>query len=313
MFFLYARLSDRLCVIVALCATLLLLSACTVSQSSDTSRANLAATEKIDVKTGKSRFYFTDWAGPDIPVWMYIPKKGKIRQMPIVIVMHGAGRDGDRYRDEWAPQAEKYSFIVIAPEFSRKKFPKSRSYNLGGVFKGKDRKYQAETAWSFSAIEPLFSKVVDMLGSRQKEYTLYGHSAGSQFVHRFLLYKQNVRVKRYIAANAGWYTTPDFEENYPYGLKGAQVNKQDLKAALKKDVVILLGDKDTDKTGYNLRRTPEAMKQGVHRFERGHFFFNQANERAKELNVDFGWKLGIVRGASHHNGQMAAAAAKLIY
>jgi len=271
----------------------------------------------IKLNVGKDRFIFSDWEGPDIPVWTYVPKKGNTSNQPIAIIMHGTKRDADRYRDEWAALAEQYDFIVVAPQFSKAAFPKAANYNLGGVFRGKgkdkDKKLQDEGLWAFSAIEPLFTKVVDLLESNQIKYTLYGHSAGAQFVHRFLLYKPKARVRRYIAANAGWYTMPDFDKIYPYGLNGAEIRKSALKKALQKDVIILLGDQDIDKTSSSLRRTPEAMKQGVNRFERGHFFFNQARERARKLGVVFGWKLGIVRGAGHHNRQMAIVAARLVY
>ena len=40
---------------------------------------------------------------------------------------------------------------------------------------------------------------------------IYGHSAGSQFVHRFLMTRPDAPVERAVAANAGWYTLPDDE------------------------------------------------------------------------------------------------------
>ncbi len=310
--FIYIRSAFWTLYLVFLLTVVLLVSSCATGQNTDIS-SGLMDGEKIDLTTGKDKFLFTQWKGSAIPVWTYIPDRKDIRDLPIVIVMHGTGRDADRYRDEWAAHAEENGLIIIAPEFSKKNFPKAENYNLGGVFKGKDNVYQAEDSWGFSAIEPLFSRVVDLLDSRQKEYTLYGHSAGSQFVHRFLFYKPDARVKRYIAANAGWYTMPDFTEIFPYGLKDAKVSAENVKAALQKDVVILLGDQDIDQSGSSLRRTAEAMRQGVHRFERGHSFFNQAQKKAREFNVPFGWRLGIVRGAGHSNAQMAVVAAKLVY
>ena len=38
---------------------------------------------------------------------------------------------------------------------------------------------------------------------------MFGHSAGGQFVHRFVQFKPNSRVNYAISANAGWYTVPD--------------------------------------------------------------------------------------------------------
>ncbi|TQV86806.1 hypothetical protein FKG94_00225 [Exilibacterium tricleocarpae] len=262
---------------------------------------------------GKGRFTFTEWKGPAIPVWTYIPTGAEAATLPIAIVMHGTGRDGDRYMEEWAPVAEANRFIAIVPEFSRQHFDGATGYNLGYVFSDETRQRRRDEAlWSFSAIEPLFTRVVDALNSDQTHYTLYGHSAGSQFVHRFLFYKPEARVKRFIPANAGWYTLPDTQEPYPYGLLGAGVSEAALKAALQRDVTVLLGDRDIDIAHSSLRRTPEAMRQGENRFERGHVFFERARAKADELGVAFGWQLDIVPGAEHSNRQMAVAAGQLV-
>ena len=266
---------------------------------------------------GKGRFILLDWGGRPLRVWTYAPTQADLSALPIVVVMHGVRRDADRYRDEWAALAQVNRFIVVAPEFTRRDFPEATGYNLGNVFdrnaleRGEMNRIDEE-AWSFSAIEPLFSAVTDYLNSMQTEYTLYGHSAGSQFVHRFLFYKHQARVKRYIAANAGWYTTPDFEEPYPYGLQDAGVDEASLRAALARDVVVLLGGLDNDAMHRSLRRTPEALRQGPHRFARGQFFFERAAQVAAELDTPFNWRLETVPYAKHSNGEMALSAATLI-
>ncbi len=257
---------------------------------------------------GRNRFVFADWGGPDIPVWTYVPTRSDPAVLPIVIVMHGVGRDADRYRDEWSALAQLNRFVIVAPEFSRRRFPDAEGYNLGNVFEqvGGDR--LDEATWSFSAIEPLFDAVTGILNSTESEYTLYGHSAGSQFVHRFLFYKPEARVKRYIPANAGWYTLPDLETPYPYGLSGSGVGREALVSAFQKDVVILLGDHDDDAAHPSLRRTPEALSQGAHRFARGKFFFARAKQKAEEFGVPFNWSMRIVANAKHSNAEMAIGA-----
>ena len=151
-----------------------------------------------------------------------------------------------------------------------------------------------------------------MLRSRQTGYTLFGHSAGSQFAHRFLYYVPDARVNRAILANAGWYTMPDFDVAYPYGLKDAGVPEEVLPGYLARDVVVLLGDADISRDDENLRKTPEADRQGHHRYERGHNFYLLAKTRAESLGVDFGWRLQEVPGAIHSNAGMTPAAAALV-
>lgn len=266
----------------------------------------------FSLNEGNDRFVLGDWGGPAIPVWTYVPIGQDPSDLPIVIVMHGTNRDADRYRNEWRALAQLEGFIVAAPEFSRGDWASSAGYNLGNVFREEGVDLQPEAEWAFSAIEPIFDAVKTRLDGNQTDYTLYGHSAGSQFVHRFLFYKPDARVSRYIAANAGWYTMPGFDEIYPYGLSQANVSEAQLSAALQKDVVVLLGTLDSDPTHSSLRRTPEALRQGPHRFARGISFYRAAEEEAERRGLPFNWRLETVEGAVHSNGQMVFGAVPLI-
>lgn len=271
--------------------------------------AALAATAS---DAGVSRFDFTGWAGPPIPVRLYVPANDE-RRAPVVIVMHGASRDAERYFDDWAAEAERRDLVVVVPEFTVEDFPRSARYNLGHVFDPVTGSARDEALWTFSAIEPLFDDVVRRIGGAQTEYTLYGHSAGSQFVHRFLYYKPDARAARYIAANAGWYTVPLFDVEYPYGLRNAGVDETRLPDVLASDLTILLGTADNDPEGASLRKTPEAELQGAHRFERGLTMYRVAKAVADELEVDFNWRLEFVDGADHDNAKMTPAAAAHVF
>ncbi len=53
-------------------------------------------------------------------------------------------------------------------------------------------------------------------------YKIYGHSAGAQFVHRYLLITKEPAVDQAVIANAGWYTVIS-DNNYPYGIRNIPV------------------------------------------------------------------------------------------
>lgn len=297
-------------------ALALFVSAC-ASTPADNVSQNAAPSEKIAMEApmmdalqpgGISEFVFSNWAGPEIPVWAFVPEGVDISEAPVMMMMHGAGRGALRYLKEWQTVAQANGVIVIAPKFAKDAFPGSANYNSGRVFDRETGQLNDEAVWTFSAIEPLFDHVVSELNSQQKEYTLYGHSAGSQFVHRFRYYKPQARVKRILAANAGWYTFPDLEIKYPYGLGGANVPDGALKTILKTDIVILLGDQDIDAAHRSLRRTPEALEQGPHRYARGLSFYEAGEAQAKALDVEFGWKKSVVPGVAHSNGGIAKQA-----
>jgi pimeloyl-ACP methyl ester carboxylesterase len=259
----------------------------------------------------ESQWRFDGWAGPAINVRTFVPEQAT-ETTPIVIVMHGWSREAQRYFDDWKVLGEAQGFIVVVPHFPVEDFPSSHDYNLGHVFVQGTTRLRPQETWTFAAIEPLFDAVVADLGGNQTEYTLFGHSAGSQFVHRFLYYMPDARVSRYLAGNAGWYTMPDFDTEYPYGLEDAAISDEQLVAAFQKDVVILLGREDIDETDPDLRNTPEAKGQGKNRFARGLTYFSVAKINAEKLGVDLQWRLVIIERAGHKNAQMAPAAAAFV-
>jgi poly(3-hydroxybutyrate) depolymerase len=230
---------------------------------------------------------------------------------PIVFVMHGHGRDPDRYLREWTPLADANRFILVVPEFDNARFPGSRSYNHGN-FRDAQGRERPRDSWSFSAIDPLFDEVRARTGSQVPTYAIYGHSAGAQFVHRFALFMPEARFHAAVSANAGSYAFPTFDVAFPFGLGGTPVDQAALARALAKPMVILLGTADIDPDDDNLPRQPEAMRQGPYRLARGEAFYAAAKAKAAELGVRFGWQLKYAKGIGHSNGDMAAFAAPLL-
>ncbi len=255
---------------------------------------------------GRTNFMFSAWDGPALTVYAVEPD-GLDSAAPVVFVMHGVGRNADEYRDNWIEIAQQYGVRVYAPQFTQRDFPGADAYNLGGVEPGR-----ARTVGAFDSIEPLFDYIRETRGVTAGTYNIFGHSAGAQFVHRLSCFTASPRMAMAIAANAGWYTLPTTDAEWPYGLGG--IGKDVCNAAdwLSRPLVILLGDADTDPNDPNLRRTPEAMAQGEHRYARGLFFFNTARELADREGLPFAWRVGTVKDVAHDNGAMARAAVRVI-
>jgi len=260
---------------------------------------------------GDGTFIFEAWAGPPIRVWYHVPDAVEAGT-PVLFVMHGVNRDADRYRDQWSALARQHGFVLVVPEFDREHFPGAEAYNFGNVF-DPDGRPVPDDRRSFAALEPLFDQVREMTGTHVDTYDLYGHSAGAQFVHRYLMYVPDARIGRAVAANAGWYTLPDGAVAFPYGLSGSGVPAAATAAALPRPLAIMLGTADDDPQHPSLRRTPEAMAQGPHRLARGEYYYAAGQRAASEQNVPFGWILRHVEGVAHDNGRMAPAAAQWLY
>lgn len=264
-----------------------------------------AASSCEPIPRGSSQITFSGWAGPTLPVFLHHPQSAGA-DSPIIFVMHGVNRDGDRYRDEWRDLAEQHGFIVVVPNFGREHFPTTASYNLGNIF-DEMQKASPRAQWSFSAIEPLFDDIVCRLDGQQRDYALYGHSAGGQFVHRYVAFADAPRLRVAVAANSGWYTMPD-ERTFPYGWGGVAGGLVDPATAFSRPLTVLLGTADTDRDDPNLRRNEAADRQGLTRLARGETFFATARDRARERQLPFAWRIAYAPGIAHSNAGMASHA-----
>jgi alpha-beta hydrolase superfamily lysophospholipase len=223
----------------------------------------------------------------------------------VAVVMHGMGRNADGYRDAWIAASEAHGFLLVCPEYSDAKFPGVRFYNYGNA-------QAPEAEWTFSALDRAVDAVLAEQGAPSGSFALYGHSAGAQFVHRYLLLTGAPRARRIIIANAGWYSWPRFDVAFPHGLADCAATEAGLRAALARPVTILLGEQDNDPTHFQLRRDAATDVQGLHRFERGQNFFAAAREAAGQRGIPFGWSLGTVPGVAHSNAGMARVAAEIL-
>ena len=307
----------------ALLATTILAVACGgcgESDGADPDPVSETAPGTLSLHHGSGQFTFHDARGnADRPITVrYHMPEGHNPETPIVVVMHGNSRAGERYFNDWEPHAASYGFLLLVPVFDTDSYPGNQWYNLGNVFPDADSPSASdgvrnpESAWTFTAIEHLFDAVRTATGSTRTTFRIFGHSAGSQFVHRLLMTRPDAPIERVVAANAGWYTMPDESTAWPYGLGASGFEVAGLTGLLQLPVTVLLGDADTITTSSNLRRTPEAMLQGPHRFTRGHTFYTAAQSAAESLGVPFGWALDTVPGAGHSNALMAPRAAEIL-
>jgi pimeloyl-ACP methyl ester carboxylesterase len=263
------------------------------------------------IPPGKWSFVFKDAKGhPDRPIRVYTFRPRTCdTKCPILFVMHGVKRNASDYRDTWQEHAERHNLLIVAPELAQKDWPRAANYNLGGV---------AENAnpekWTFAVIEHLFDEMRD----GQADYAIFGHSAGGQFVHRMLLMRPDSRVSVYIAGNPGWYAIPEWRKEksqaaYPYSLVGSKSGEAEVRKALGKRLVLLLGENDNDPDDENLNKSDGAMKQGAGRVDRGENFFKSASAIAGELGVKLGWELVEVPNTAHDSAGIAKAAAAAVY
>ncbi len=230
---------------------------------------------------------------------------------PVAVVMHGTNRDANRYLRNWVDPAEEAGILVLVPEFTQTKFPKRSFYNFGNVV-DEEMRMRPREQWSFRVVDDAFALARTAFGAQRERFALYGHSAGAQFVHRYLLMAEASRAELIVSANAGSYTLPTRKENFPWGLANAEVTADDLKRAFARPVVLLLGENDSDPMHPNLPSDPEAKAQGPHRLARGQNFHATARAVAAELGVPLRWRVQVVPGVGHSDRGMAPVAMQLV-
>jgi poly(3-hydroxybutyrate) depolymerase len=270
--------------------------------------ASTIAAGATEIPRGKWSFVFKDSKGqPDKPIRVYTYRPQKCEQpCTLVFSIHGVSRTASNYRDYWESAADRYNLVIVAPEFSKKDWD---HYNEVDVNKETDRE-----KWAFSVIEHLFDEV----GEGRKDYVIFGHSAGGQFVHRMAYFMPDSRARLMIAANPGWYMWPEWRkdkgaEPFPYSLLETQYGEAAVRQALQRPFILALGDKDIDPNHKDLRKSAAAMKQGATRFERGENYFKAATAAASELGVKLNWQLLEVPGVAHQAGPMSRASADLAF
>ena len=244
-------------------------------------------------------------------VYFYRPRSFQANGR-VLIVIHGQSRNADGYRDYFIDSAERYGVLVLAPEFSREIYRDSRQFNLGNM-KNRAGQFLPIGSRSYLVIDRVFEQAKSKLGFMQKGYSLFGHSAGSQFVHRMILFCPSKMLVAAVAANAGWYTVPDTRVKFPYGMGNTIEADKFLSQSFKQKLIIMLGQDDDDENHRSLRTTQKAMAQGPHRLARGRYFYRTAKEMAQRLRAPFFWEISVVPGVGHSGRRMADPAADLLF
>jgi len=227
----------------------------------------------------------------------------------MVIVLHGMSRNAADYRDYWELLADHYKVLVVAPQFDNEHWKGTEGYNLGEIGNG-DRQKTV-----FAAIEHLFDEMRD----GQAGYVLFGHSAGGQVAHRMALLFPENRATVIVAANAGWYTMPDFRQEkvanpFPFSLVNVPGGggEQLVRKALARRLVVMAGESDNDPDAKNMSKSSGAEKEGATRLERAENFFKTATTAANDLGVKLNWDLIEVPGVAHSGSSMSKAAADAV-
>jgi pimeloyl-ACP methyl ester carboxylesterase len=228
----------------------------------------------------------------------------------VLIIIHGRLRNADTYRQSAERAAEQAgqsaTTLVLAPQFLNETDIAAHPV-ADSVLRWQGNDWMAgglSTApFSLSSYAAL-DEIIARIGDRKqfpdvKQIIIAGHSGGAQVVQRYALLGHDqpalkaadIQV-RYVIANPSSYAY--FDERRPvafkhagcpnfnrwkYGLAdlpayaGGQTAKQLEENYVKRDVVYLLGQQDSDPKQPALYKSCEAQAQGANRLARGRNYF----------------------------------------
>ncbi len=244
-----------------------------------------------------------------VNVRYYLPSSGDLKQMPILFAFHGAERSADTQIKAWKPLAEKHGFILVAPEFTKEQGYTENDYQFGGLFADKNNtELRPEKEWTFALIEALFDYVKKETDNTSAQYAMFGHSAGGQFVNRFMAAMPAARVSRAVAANPSSWVFPrtdgiagtdGLNYGWPYSFKNTPfADAKSLRQFYGRQLVVQIGTADNFNDG-SMATDPASMAQGEHRYARAHNFYDLCAQRAAAEGVTLRIRVAEVEGVGH--------------
>ncbi|MFP0195444.1 MULTISPECIES: alpha/beta hydrolase [Pseudomonas] len=245
------------------------------------------------------------------------PAPAKIER--VLIVIHGRLRNAETYRKSGEVAAElagqTANTLVIAPQFLNESdvalysLPASVLRWQGNDWMGGGLSTGPNPLSSYAALDEIVGRLSDRKQFPDvRQIVIFGHSGGAQVVQRYALLAQDqpalksegIRL-RYVVANPSSYAY--FNEQRPvafdhakcpgfnrwkYGLmdppiySGGQTPAQLEGRYVKREVIYLLGQQDTDPQHPALDKSCAAKAQGAYRLERGKLFFGYLLRRHPE-------------------------------
>lgn len=207
--------------------------------------------------------------------FLYVPPR-VARRPRLFVTVHGISRNAREHARLFAPLADRYGVVVLAPLFPVRTHD---DYQRLG------RERDAEHAERI--LEAMVDEAGKLTGAQTGRFFLFGYSGGGQFAHRYAMAHPE-RISAYAVGAAGWYTFPDHDLTYPHGLKPCKSRpamQMVPNRFLSIPATVLVGERDTHLDAA-LRKTRKVNgQQGVSRLERGRRWVAAMRQAAQEQGL----------------------------
>jgi pimeloyl-ACP methyl ester carboxylesterase len=174
----------------------------------------------------------------------------------------------------------------------------------GNVNKDKSKYINNSISLFFNYIKSKFSLDIET-------YSMFGHSAGAQFTHRYMLLSKDKRISNAVVANAGWYTFIS-NADFPYGIKSSPIiiSDEHLRWFMSNKVNLLIGSEDIGSKSLNSSKG--AKLQGITRVDRANSYFNSLITKAEDSNYALRWNYRVLDNVDHDFKKVTPYAASIL-
>ena len=250
---------------------------------------------------------FAYWDKPDVEIFYISPEKIN-EDTKVLFVIHGNSRNAEDYLSAWIPHIKNKNVIVAAPQFNKANFRNffllEMAESSGNVNKDKSKYINNSISLFFNYIKSKFSLDIET-------YSMFGHSAGAQFTHRYMLLSKDKRISNAVVANAGWYTFIS-NADFPYGIKSSPIiiSDEHLRWFMSNKVNLLIGSEDIGSKSLNSSKG--AKLQGITRVDRANSYFNSLITKAEDSNYALRWNYRVLDNVDHDFKKVTPYAANIL-
>ena len=274
----------------------------------------------LDTDTGKVTAKAVEKDGVVIgSYYQYLPEIISADELKVVVLVHGSTNNACDTAltliNRWTDAADEKQLLLIAPVFDTENYDQGPWGGYRGMFgrhgRGLDAR-QTDADGFINNIADSYSLFFD--GLFENKIYLYGHSAGGQFVSRYLAVHPN-KINAALISAAGTYAFPSFDYTWTDGMSRLtddfvwpgqdssesryfdfEPNPNNWLQIASLPVTVLVGELDTE------NNIPYSQGQsGTNAVNRGQAWVDAINEYAGITNIDEGVKFVLVEGVGHNS------------
>lgn len=250
---------------------------------------------------------FAYWDKPDVEIFYITPEKIN-KDTKVIFVIHGNSRNAEDYLSAWIPHVINKNVIVAAPQFRKIDF---RYFFLLEMAESSGKVNSNNNEYINNSISLFFNYLKSKFSLSTETYRIFGHSAGAQFTHRYMLLSMDNRISNTVIANAGWYTFITDDE-FPYGINNSpiKISNEQIKWFLSKKANLLIGSDDVGFQSVNTSKG--ANLQGLTRVDRAANYFDSLIMSAENRGYALRWNYRVLDRVDHDYKKVTPYAAQIL-